>query len=111
PVPTGIPNLTMGHATVSWSTVSGATGYDAGRGSLRLLTQSGGDFATATEACLGTGLSGPSLPLGTAPAAGDGWWVLVRAVGCGGAGSFNDAPASQVGTRDPGIASSPQACP
>lgn len=36
---------------------------------------------------------------------------VMRARGCGQIGSWNDAGMGQVGSRDPGIAASPQACP
>ena len=57
--PEGIATLSVSKsafptAQVSWSEVSGATGYDVVRGSLDALRSSGGNFGTAVNACRST---------------------------------------------------------
>jgi hypothetical protein len=110
-VPVGSPNLTIGKTGLSWTSVTNATGYDVVRGSLNQLLSSGGDFATSTEECLANNLPSTFLGYESVPAAGRGSWFLVRAVSCGGAGSYNESSGSQVGNRDLEIAASASACP
>jgi LmbE family N-acetylglucosaminyl deacetylase len=111
PAPEGTPGLVVATADLSWSAVPGATGYDVVRGSLGQLLTSGGDFAAATKECLADDLAGTSISYTLPPGPGQASWFLARAVGCGGAGSFNSGAPSQAGDRDPGVAASPLACP
>ena len=54
---------------------------------------------------------GVSMEVADMPAMGSGFWYLVRAVNCGGAGTYDSGSSGQVGSRDPGLAASPFACP
>ena len=97
-------------ATLSWGTVPAATGYDVVRGSLFELQAGGGNFTLATQSCLvndqpETALLDPDVPIP------GGAWYLIRPANCGGAGTYDDGSASQVGERDAEISSSAAACP
>jgi hypothetical protein len=116
-IPTGTPSVTLARisgsaATLSWTPVSGATGYDVTRGSLVTLRSSLGNFTTATTNCLGNDLAGTSVNDLQGLPTGQGYWYVLRAVSCGGGASYNDSgPPDQVGPRDAGIAASGLACP
>ncbi len=114
PPPTGIPSVSvsmeMGGERISWSTAEGATGYDLVRGGLNSLRSTGGDFTTSTQLCLTDDQMTLSYVDPALPAGGEGLWYLVRAVSCGGAGSY-DGPGAQVGSRDAEISLSPNGCP
>jgi uncharacterized membrane protein len=114
--PTEIPALTVdkptaGIAHLDWSTIGNATGYDLVRGSLKVLRSSHGDFWNAVVDCLENDLTGTSRDDADTPAAGDGYWYLVRAANCGGSATFDSGAPSQVGSRDAGIQASPSSCP
>jgi spore coat protein A len=94
-----------------WSSVGDRIGYDLVRGDLRALNTSGGDFTAATLECLADNVVPTSLPYTAAPAAGQGWWFLVRKVTGFGPGSYDSGWPTQVGSRDGEIAASPNACP
>jgi N-acetylneuraminic acid mutarotase len=115
PVPGGIPFLTVqpsgNDMLLSWSSLSQATGYDVVRGDLSILISSGGDFGSATQACLADDLGGTSLSVTDAPTTGGGFWYLVRAINCGGHGSYDSGGPAQVRLRDAGINSSTSSCP
>ncbi len=94
---------------LAWSPNPDATSSDVVRGGLGALLAAAGDFALAGETCH------PAIVSGTyqdadLPAAGDGFWYLVRGVNCGGHGTFDGGDPGQVGSRDAGIAAS-GACP
>jgi hypothetical protein len=115
-VPTGTPSLllsriTGGQATLSWTNVAGATGYDVVRGSLVPLRASGGDFSVSTTSCVGNNLAATTIDHALAPTAGQGFWYVIRALSCGGNASYNSGSPKQVGSRDSEIAASPNACP
>jgi hypothetical protein len=113
--PAGSSHVSASHAAggalISWTSVSGATGYDLVRGSLTVLASSGGNFTLATDACLqdNSPLTIRSDP--GAPAPGQGKWYLVRGQNCGGAGTYDSGAPSQVGSRDAEIAAASGACP
>lgn len=110
--PTGTPVLGFNdHATFSWTTVAGATGYDVARGTLTKLRTNGGDFTTATTDCMESALSTTSSDDQETPRSGDGFWYLVRAMTCGGRGTYDDGSLSQMSDRDGGIHDSSVACP
>jgi hypothetical protein len=115
PVPAGFPFLTVepsGNDTLlSWSSLSQATGYDVVRGDLSILISSGGDFGSATQACLADDLGDTFLSATDAPATDGGFWYLVRPVNCGGHGSYDSGGPAQVRPRDGGINSSASSCP
>lgn len=117
PVPEGSVPLTAaklapGNPTVhlSWPAV-GASGYDLVTGSLVSLHSSSGNFAIATADCLGNNQPAATFDHAPAPPAGGGFWYLVRARSCGGAGSYDSSVPPQVGLRDAEIAASGLACP
>jgi uncharacterized membrane protein len=113
--PTEIPALTIGKtaagtAQLDWSAVGTAAGYDLARGSLKALRRYG-SFDLATADCLENDLTGTSHEDAVTPTAGDGLWYLVRAVNCGGGGTFDSGAPSQAGSRDAGIQASSFTCP
>jgi hypothetical protein len=88
------------------------TGYDLVRGNLATLRASGGDFTSATTACLGNNLPATSLPDPSGPPpVGGGFFYVLRPVNCGGPGTYDSGAPSQVGSRDPEINASAGACP
>lgn len=113
--PSGTPWLRAtktGEASeLSWTAVQGATGYDIVKGDLDALRSGGGDFASATRACLGNDLPGTTIQDPGAPATGAGFWLLSRAVSCGGAGTYDSGAPKQHASRDGGIAASSNSCP
>ncbi len=115
-VPAGFVALAVqtvpGAARLDWVSVPGATGYDAVRGLLSVLAATAGSFADATDRCLADDLAATSLEDDGLPVEGDAFWYLVRAVGCGGPGTYDSAsPGRAAGLRDPGIALSSERCP
>jgi len=79
-------------------------------GDLGTLQSSGGNFALATAACLENDRYETWASIPSNPAAGQGFWYLVRPADCGG-GSYDESGAGQVQPRDPGIVASGVACP
>ncbi|MBI3447469.1 MAG: hypothetical protein HY049_00910, partial [Acidobacteria bacterium] len=94
---------------ITWDAVAGATGYDVVRGSLGTLNQSSGNFGTSTEQCVANDTPVNHATFSGIPALGTGYWFLVRAVSCGGNGTY-DTP-DQSGHRDAEVALSAGACP
>ena len=115
--PTGTPSVVVarilgGSASLSWTAVSAATGYDVVRGGLQALRTTLGDFSAATTNCLGDSLAATTVNDLQSPATGQGFWYALRAVSCGGNASYNDSGLpDQVVSRDAGIAASGHACP
>jgi hypothetical protein len=115
-VPTGTPSVTMsrisgGAASLSWASVSTATGYDVARGSLVTLRSSQGNFSTATTDCFANDVAATTINDIVAPTTGQGFWYVLRAISCGGHASYNSGSPDQVGSRDAEIAASGVACP
>jgi len=103
---------TVDGSEISWTVVPGATGYDTVWGLLSALVATGGSFADATESCLANDGEATSIVDPYLPAEGDAFWYLVRAVGCGGPGTYeSSSPGGVRGQRDPGIALSGAGCP
>jgi hypothetical protein len=102
--------LFVGAGLLEWCAISGASSYDVVRGDLDVLRLSGGDFAQATELCVGDDLTGLSIAEGSAPPAGGGFWFVVRPNGVT-LPTYDSRFDSQVGPRDPGIDGSVAACP
>ncbi|HEX6852458.1 MAG TPA: PQQ-dependent sugar dehydrogenase [Candidatus Polarisedimenticolaceae bacterium] len=99
-------------ANLSWSGVGCASAYDAVRGDLSELRSSSGNFTAAVEACVANDLVTTSTQDATATPVGGGLWYLVRGVGCGGQGTYDeDGAFGQAASRDAEIAASPLACP
>jgi hypothetical protein len=98
---------------VSWSGLEGQAGpavrYDVDSGDLALL-RTPAAFTDALCVHIGTSEHQATVwrPL---PAPGQGFWYLVRARNDCGVGSYDSGAPAQVGSRDPRIAQSPQACP
>lgn len=103
--------LTLDSLNLNWTDVYGAIGYDAVRGSVGTLRGNGGDFTGAVDSCLVNDTILTSWPHGPKPAAGAGYWYLVRAVLGTGPLSYDTLGGGQVGSRDAEIAVSPNACP
>ncbi len=109
PVPSGSADLALAGNDLTWTALPNASHYDVVRGGVGALVSSGGDFASATAACVANDLAATTLTYGTTPAAGDAYWFLVRGVSCAGGGSYDDG--TQQGSRDAEIAASPSSCP
>lgn len=118
PVPAGATGLSVnkdpqdpseGWLLLSWTEVPGATGYDVVAGRLDDLRASLGDFSVSIDGCWADNF----------PITGDGYFadgspnlfMLVRAVNCGGAGSYDGGAGSQIDSRDPEIVASTATCP
>jgi len=114
-VPSGSPGLAVAKsgadAELSWAVLAGATGYDVVSGDLATLRSSGGNFATATSACLSDNLTTTALTDSSTPAEGQGVWFLVRGENCGGKGTYDSGGAAQVDLRDAETAASGNDCP
>ncbi len=114
PPPAGELLLSVTKTALSWTSMAPGVHYDVVRGSVQTLHATGGNFAASTGACIANNRSQSSVGFTTSPAAGEGFWILVRGTsgGCSnGVTSYDTGAASQVGYRDAGIAASPSACP
>jgi hypothetical protein len=113
--PEAVPAVALsresGPTSLVWSPALGSMGYDVVRGSVGALQSSGGDFTVATGACLANDFSPTSLDDWDDPTVGQAFWYLVRAMNCGGAGTWNSGGPAQVGDRDPEIVAATAACP
>jgi len=102
--PSGSPDLaaewTETGVRLSWSALSGTTGYDVVRGDLDLLA-SGAGLETSTLDCVADDLQQAATLV--PPEAGNRWF-LVRGVACAGPGSYDSGGAGQTSSRDPAIA-------
>ncbi|HEX6852516.1 MAG TPA: hypothetical protein VF139_14050 [Candidatus Polarisedimenticolaceae bacterium] len=100
--------------TVSWTT---SQGFDAIQGDLNTLRSSGGNFNGAVNTCLQNNGTGTSLNDAATPAAGAGFYYLLRptsggAGGCNaGSPSYGTGNAKEAAGRDTEIAADPDACP
>jgi hypothetical protein len=113
--PGGSPALGVGKqtatASIAWSLVPQATFHDVVRGSLAVLGQTAGNFASATETCLADNLHATSVDDATPSPPDAGYWYLVRPANCLGPGTYDTGSGSQVGSRDSEIQASGHACP
>ena len=100
-----------GTVVFSWTAVPAAAAYDVVRGGLNLLRSSGGNFTTSTQSCLANDQVATSVSDSTTPAAGDGFWYLLRGLSCGGAGTYDEGVGSQIGARDSEIGAAASRCP
>jgi hypothetical protein len=97
---------------LSWTAAANATQYDVVAGSLMTLRSTAGDFGAGTTACLVNDAAAITvLVLDNDPAPGDGTYYLVRPIGTGCRGTYDDGSTSQQGGRDAETASAPIACP
>ncbi len=112
--PSGTPALSVASSMLgtqlTWTSLTGAGWYDVVSGDLGTLVSSGGNFATATQACVSNNLQATSTSTLATPAVGQGMWFLVRGEDCKGNGTYDEGGA-QVGSRDAGISASGSACP
>ncbi len=94
---------------IAWNYRVDADSYDVVRGVLSLLRSSGGNFSSATTACLANDVTSTSVTDGAVAAAGDGIWWLVRATNVLATGSYDDVSGGT--PRDAEIGASGVACP
>ena len=94
--------------TLQWVANSGPIVWDVLKGDINRLV-AGSGFETSLLACVESDSPDPHATDTAIPPAGDGSYYLVRAIGCGSAGSWNDG--TEVTSRDAGINGSPGACP
>jgi hypothetical protein len=113
-VPGKVAGLTLAKsgtdATLAWSVTANAAYYDIVRGTLSTLLPAG-DFAASVDSCLDSNEAMTSTIDPAVPAAGDGFWYLVRAESPAGRGTYDEAGGGQQGARDAGIGASPDRCP
>ncbi len=104
--------LAGGDTELTWPARPGEASWDVVRGDVATLLSTGGDYAAATEECLGNDLAEPRATDPDAPPPAAARWYLVRAATCGGNGTW-DTPADPglVNGRDAGLAAAPPACP
>lgn len=105
------PPLFMSRGRLEWLASLNATSYDVVRGDLGTLHATGGDFTAATVECLANNTTATQLDHAVDPAAGGGFWFLVRGVGAGGPMTWDDPGYSQVGSRDAEINAALMSCP
>jgi len=103
--------VTVEKNAISWDRECGADAFDVVRGDVGELLRSGGDFSAATKECLADDLDADRLDWTATPAAGEGWWVLVRGVADGDPMTWESLADSQVGLRDDEIDAAPGSCP
>jgi hypothetical protein len=116
PVPHGAPFLWEAREgdvmQLSWTAVSGATGYDVVKGDLGNLRGSAGNYTTSTASCVVNRVGVTAAQDLEIPAAGEAIWYLIRAVNaCTGHGTYDEGVLSQEGSRDAKIDAAPAACP
>jgi hypothetical protein len=112
----GSPSLTLGKQPpglgISWTAAANATIYDLIAGDLSTLRATSGDFGAATTTCSIDDLAATSaLITDVVPPPGNGVYYLVRAIGTGCRGAYDDGSPSQQGGRDGEIAGAVAACP
>lgn len=115
-VPGGRPAITVTRqagatARLAWAPIAAATGYDLVSGSSGLLASSHGDFAASLQICLANDQPQTTSDDARLPGPGQGYFYLVRAMSCGGSGSYDESEPSQAGSRDPEIQASSAHCP
>lgn len=103
--------LALDTLDVAWTAVPDAIGYDLVTGDLGVLRSTGGDFTQAVTGCVVNDTTALAWSSGEDPAAGEGFFYLVRAEAASGSLSYDTFGVGQVQSRDPGIEASPDACP
>jgi hypothetical protein len=97
---------------LSWAAAVNATLYDVVSGDLQTLRSTSGDFAAATAQCSVNDLAATTtLVVDVDPGPGGGTYYLLRAIGTGCRGTYDDGSVSQQGARDAETASAASACP
>jgi subtilisin-like proprotein convertase family protein len=103
--------LTVDRDAISWTSMTGATGYDLLRGDLHLLRSTAGDFTQATAQCVDNDNSGTSFPYSSEPGPGEAHWFLVRGDSGAAVRTYESFFTSQSGLRDDEISSAAVHCP
>jgi hypothetical protein len=94
-----------------WSPLPGALTDDVVKGDLNLLLSTR-SYTTSILSCPAGRQAGTSLADPDAPAIGHGWYYVVRGIGCGGTGTWDDGVGTgQSGSRDAAIDAAPSSCP
>jgi len=100
------------NVAVSWTPSANGSVYDVVTGSLSVLRASAGDFAVATTGCTVDDAAGTmTFSADPAPPPGGGTFFLLRSVGTGCRGTYDEGAPSQQGPRDAGIRAAGSACP
>lgn len=101
-----------GQASLHFDAAEESCTYNVVRGSLDTLLSTHGDFSVATTGCLADDASETSIPDDQVPAAGDGYWYVVRVNRLAGSPPTYDAVVChQTASRDALIQASPVTCP
>jgi subtilisin-like proprotein convertase family protein len=103
--------LTVDRDAISWTSMTGATGYDLLRGDLHLLRSTAGDFTQATAQCVDNDNSGTSFPYSSEPGSGEAHWFLVRGDSGAAVRTYESFFTSQSGLRDDEIGAATVNCP
>jgi hypothetical protein len=95
---------------LTWTVDPLAQTHDVVFGDAGVLRSTGGDYMRATLGCLADDFTGTTLASLPTPPVGRAYWFAVRGNNCAGPGTYDSGSPSQVGSRDPGINASPDAC-
>jgi hypothetical protein len=96
---------------LSWTPLPGALSYDVVKGDLNLLLATR-SYTSSILSCPAGRQAGTSLADPDSPAIGHGWYYVVRGIGCGGTGTWDDGIGTgQSGSRDAAIDAAPASCP
>ncbi len=102
--------LTLDKDHLYWTSVAGAIAYDIVRGDIDILRNSGGDFTSATDLCLGDNLEDTQIDYTEIPTPGNGHWFLIRGVSTAGPMTYQALSGIQVGLRDDEINAAGESC-
>jgi hypothetical protein len=109
----GAIELAVTPGMLTWTPVTGATGYDVVRGDLTMLQSSWGDFDLSLTGCDANAAAGATLAAPYAPGSGQ-FFFLVRAdtsvCGLPWWGTYDSMAGSQHGSRDAEAQASAQDC-
>jgi len=107
--PTIFVNREDSGTRIAWAPAANADRYDVAEGSLSALLASNGDLAAAARSCPAQALADTSLRIDEPdPAAGDGFWYLIRSASGACRGTYGEAP-GRPPDRDVDLADGP--CP
>ena len=81
------------------------------QGDLEMLHQSGGDLAVSSTGCLGSALTGLSLPIPEIPLPGQGLYFIVREEEESVQGTWDEGDIGQIRSRDPALQNASGSCP
>ncbi|MFN7965046.1 MAG: metallophosphoesterase [Acidobacteriota bacterium] len=104
--------LASDESTLTWQRHQEGATYDVVRGDTAVLLAAGGDFAAALQACVENDSNDEQAWDAAVPATGSSFFYLVRAVRCDGlAGTWDESPLGQVGSRDAAMNAAQSGCP